>query len=254
MSMTGIINGLNEFQTNYFSTHQALFEQLSHGQAPEVLFITCSDSRIDPFLITQAQPGDLFVVRNVGNIIPAYGDTNNAEGAAVEYAVHALGIKDIIVCGHSYCGAMKGLLQLGSLAEDMPLVYSWLKHHAEPTRRLIADNCKDEDYTSEDLLKIAIQQNVLTQIENLKTYPIIRSKMYGGVLNLHAWIYAMELGAVFAYHSGTGLFMPMEERSFPVPDPLLEQDSRGRWLWLQTMMGAMSSEAGHPFVKDKKGR
>ena len=250
MSMAGIINGLNEFQNTYFSTHQDLFQQLSHGQTPEVLFITCSDSRIDPFLITQAQPGDLFVVRNVGNIIPTYGMANHAEGAAIEYAVHALGIKDIIVCGHSHCGAMKGLLQLGSLADDMPLVYNWLKHHAEPTRRLIVDNCKDKGYTPEELLKIAIQQNVLTQIENLKTYPVIRSKMYAGGLNLHAWIYSIELGAVFAYHCGTGLFTPMEQRSFPVPDPLLEKDSRGRWLWLQTMMGAMSSDRSIADTRD----
>ncbi|WP_219904222.1 carbonic anhydrase [Stenomitos frigidus] len=248
--MAGIINGLNEFQNTYFSTHQELFEQLSHGQTPEVLFITCSDSRIDPFLITQAQPGDLFIIRNVGNVIPTYGATSYAEGAAIEYAVHALGIKDVIICGHSHCGAMKGLLQVGSLAKDMPLVYDWLKHHAEATRRLVVDHYTDKGYSLEELLKIAIKQNVLTQIENLKTYPIIRSKMHEGTINLHAWIYSIELGTIFAYRSGAGLFVPLEQRSFPVPDPLLEKDSRGRWLWLQAIMGEMSNESS--VVKERQ--
>jgi carbonic anhydrase len=239
MSMTGIINGLSAFHDNYFSTHRELFQQLSHGQSPEVLFITCSDSRIDPFLITQAQPGDLFVVRNVGNIVPTYGAANNAEGAAIEYAVHALGIKDVIVCGHSHCGAMKGLLQLGTLAEEMPLVYDWLKQHAEATRRVVADNYKNKGYEPEKLLKIAIEQNVLTQVENLKTYPIIRSKLHAGTLNLHAWIYEIESGVVFAYNASAGSFTALEQRSFPVPDPLLDKDSLGRSLWLQALESAV---------------
>lgn len=242
MSMTGIINGLNEFHNHHFKTYRELFQQLSHGQSPEVLFITCSDSRIDPFLITQAQPGDLFVVRNVGNIIPTYGSTNNAEGAAIEYAVHALGIKDIIVCGHSHCGAMKGLLQIGNLAEEMPLVYDWLKQHAEATRRLIVDNYNDREYHPDELLKIAVKQNVLTQVENLKTYPVIRSKLHAGTLNLHAWTYELESGVIFAYNASVGLFIPLEQRSFPVPDPLLEKDSRGRWLWLQALLGGMNTK------------
>jgi carbonic anhydrase len=237
MSMAGIIDGLNEFHNTHFNEYRELFHQLSHGQSPEVLFITCSDSRIDPFLITQAQPGDLFVVRNVGNIIPAYGTSNHTEGAAIEYAVHALGIKDIILCGHSYCGAMKGLLQIGSLEKEMPLVYDWLKLHGEATRRLVVDNYEECD--PEELLMITIKQNVLTQIENLKTYPIVRSKLHSGSLNLHAWIYEIESGVVFAYSANVGLFIPLEQRSFPVPDPLLAEDSRGRLLWLQALMSSL---------------
>jgi carbonic anhydrase len=116
-----------------------MFEKLSLGQHPRILFITCSDSRIDPNLITQTEPGELFIIRNVGNIIPPYGATTGAEGAAIEYAIEALGIRHIIVCGHSHCGAIKGLLQLGSLTEQMPLVYDWLKY-AEATRRIIKEN------------------------------------------------------------------------------------------------------------------
>jgi len=223
MSLTGIIQGLGDFHSNYFSAHREMFEQLSHGQHPEVLFITCSDSRIDPCLITQAPPGKLFVVRNIGNVIPAYGAAHYSEGAAIEYAIHTLGIKDIIICGHTHCGAMKGLLQLGSLATEMPLVYDWLRHNAESTRRLVLENYQDCD--SEKLLKIAIEQNVLTQIENLETYPVVRSKIHGRKLNIHAWIYEIESGAVFAYNAGSRNFLPLEERSFPVPDPLAHYDS-----------------------------
>jgi carbonic anhydrase len=223
MSLTGIIQGLGDFHSNYFSAHRELFEQLSHGQHPEVLFITCSDSRIDPCLITQAQPGKLFVVRNIGNVIPTYGSAHYSEGAAIEYAVHTLGIKDIIICGHTHCGAMKGLLQLGSLAAEMPLVYDWLRHNAESTRRLVLENYQGCD--SEKLLKIAIEQNVLTQIENLETYPIIRSRMHGGKISLHAWLYEIESGAVFAYDASSGQFAPLEQRSFPVPAPLSCYDS-----------------------------
>ncbi|MCM0594450.1 MAG: carbonic anhydrase [Gloeotrichia echinulata IR180] len=219
MPIKRIIDGLNEFHDNYFIRHREMFEHLSHGQNPEVLIITCSDSRIDPFLITQSQPGDLFVIRNVGNIIPPYGAANKGEGAGIEYAVQALGIKDIVLCGHSHCGAMKGLLQLGSLAQQMPLVYDWLKQYAEPTRRLVMDNYPD--YPPDKLLKTTIEQNVLTQIESLETYPIIRSRLHSGKLTLHAWIYEIQSGEVFAYDANVGQFKILENRPFPVPNPLI---------------------------------
>lgn len=219
MSVTGLIQGVNVFHNNYFSDHRELFERLSTGQSPEVLFITCSDSRIDPCLITQAQPGELFVMRNVGNIIPAYGSTDSAEAAGIEYAIQGLGIKEIIVCGHSHCGAMKGLLQIGNLAEQMPLVYDWLKRHGEATRRVVLDNYKGLE--PEKLWKVAIEQNVLTQIEHLETYPVIRSKLHGGQLSLHAWIYEIESGIIYAYNAASRQFTLLDKRSFPVPDPLI---------------------------------
>ncbi len=219
MSVTGLIQGLNAFHSDYFATNRELFERLSNGQTPEVLFITCSDSRIDPCLITQSQPGELFVMRNVGNIIPSYGAASSAEAAGVEYAVAAVGVRDIIVCGHSHCGAMKGLLQIGSLTEKMPLVYDWLKRHGEATRRLVLDNYANVE--PERLLKIAIEQNVLTQIENLETYPVIRSKLHSGQVSLHAWMYEIETGKVFAYDAGLRQFTLLKQRSFPVPDPLI---------------------------------
>ena len=194
--MKKIIQGVHCFQTNYLTTHREMFELLSQGQHPRVLFITCSDSRIDPNLITQSEPGEMFIIRNAGNIIPAYGAANGGEGAAVEYAMQALGIKEIIVCGHSHCGAMKGLLKLDKLEEDMPLVYQWLKH-TEATRRTVKDNY--QHYEGEQLLQATIEENVLTQIENLRTYPSIHSKLHKGEIELHAWMYHIETGEILEY-------------------------------------------------------
>lgn len=194
--MRKLIKGLRAFKDNYYSNHLELFEKLTHAQKPRVLFITCSDSRIDPNLITQAAVGELFVIRNAGNIIPPFGATNGGEGATVEYAVHALGIEQIVVCGHSHCGAMKGLLKLNKLQQDMPLVYNWLQY-AESTRRLVQENYNS--YSEEELVEIAVAENVLTQIENLKTYPVVRSKLYQGKLQIYAWIYHLETGEVLAY-------------------------------------------------------
>ncbi|HEY9624059.1 MAG TPA: carbonic anhydrase [Crinalium sp.] len=203
--MKQLIKGLREFQSNYFCKNLELFEQLAHGQHPRVLFITCSDSRVDPNLITQTQPGDLFVIRNAGNIIPPFGATNGGEGAAVEYAIQALDIQQVVVCGHSHCGAMKGLLKLDSLEADMPLVHNWLKH-AEATRRLIKENYGG--YEGEDLMEVTTAENVLTQIDNLRTYPVIRSRLHQGKLRFYAWIYEIESGEVLAYDEERHAFVP----------------------------------------------
>ena len=203
--MKRLIKGLHEFQTNYFSEHRELFEMLSQGQQPRVLFITCSDSRIDPNLITQTEPGEMFIIRNAGNIIPPYGATNGGEGATVEYAIHALGIQEIIVCGHSHCGAMKGLLQIGKLEEEMPVVYEWLKH-AEATRRTIKEHY--QGYEGEQLLDAAAKENVLTQLDNLRTYPVVYSGLKGGQLKLHGWLYEIETGEILEYDSVRNQFIP----------------------------------------------
>lgn len=224
MPIKRIIDGLNDFQEHYFKDHQQMFEKLSEGQTPEILFITCSDSRIDPNLLTQTEPGELFIIRNLGNIIPTHGILNCGEGAAIEYAVQTLNIKEIIVCGHSHCGSMKGLLKLNSLADELPLVYDWLKHNAEPTRRIIRDNY--QGYEGEELLQIAIQTNVLTQIENLETYPAIRSKMHSGKLQIHAWFYEIETGKIFAYDASQFQFVLLRQESFPVPNPLAHLNHR----------------------------
>jgi carbonic anhydrase len=228
--MEKLIKGLREFQTSYFSSHQDLFEQLARGQKPRVLFITCSDSRVDPNLITNAQIGELFVIRNAGNMIPPYGATNGGEGAALEYAIQALGIEQIIVCGHSNCGAMKGLLKLDELREKMPLVYEWLKQ-AEATRRLVKENYSTLE--GEELLDITTAENVLTQIENLRTYPVIHSKIRQGKLSLHAWVYHIDTGAVYAYDPVRHGYIAPSSPLQPVePEELLHPTLEHPTTWL----------------------
>jgi carbonic anhydrase len=207
--MKKLIAGLREFKTDHFPVRQELFEQLAYGQHPRVLFITCSDSRIVPHLITHTDVGELFVIRNAGNIIPPFGAANGGEGATVEYAVQSLGIQQIVVCGHSHCGAMKGLLKLNKLQEDMPLVYDWLRH-TEATRLLVKENYSY--YSDEEQLEIAIAENVLTQIENLKTYPAIHSKLFQGKLQIYGWIYHLETGEILAYDADTHTYVPPQSQ------------------------------------------
>jgi carbonic anhydrase len=170
--------------------------------------ITCSDSRIAPELLMQTQPGDLFVLRNAGNLIPPYGAANGGEGATVEYALAALGVKHALVMGHSNCGAMKGLLDPESLIE-MPLVSEWLKH-ADATRRVV-DECYP-DLEGVNLLNAAIKENVLVQLDNLRTYPKVAALMTKGELTLHGWIYEIESGQILAYDPQVSHFVPITSR------------------------------------------
>jgi carbonic anhydrase len=209
-----LLRGLDEFRQSYVRGHQDLLEQLSHGQHPRVLFITCSDSRVDPNLITHTDLGELFVIRNAGNIVPPYGAANGGEGGTIEYAINALNIEQIIVCGHSHCGAMKGLLKLNKLQKDMPLVYDWLKH-AEATRRLVQDNYPD--LTEEELIETLVAENVLIQIDNLKTYPIVKTRLHQGKLKIYAWVYQIETGEVLAYDAKTHTYIPPQSQ-LPIND------------------------------------
>lgn len=203
--MKKLIQGLRQFKSEYFCRNQQLFEQLAQGQEPRVLFITCSDSRVDPELLTQAAPGEIFVIRNAGNIVPPYGSTNGGEGATIEYAVKALDINQIVVCGHSHCGAMKGLLKLDEIEDELPLVHAWLKH-AEATRQLIKEHYGDRK--GEDLLDAAIAENVLTQIENLRTYPAVHTRLFRGEMKIYAWIYDIDTGEVVAYDPERHAYVP----------------------------------------------
>ena len=202
--MKDIIKGLQEFQSSYVPAHRELLQELAHGQHPRVLFITCSDSRVQPELITQSDLGDLFVIRNAGNIIPPFGSTNGGEGATIEYALKSLNIQHIIVCGHTTCGAMKGLLQVGQLEEKMPLVYNWLKH-TEATRELVDEHYGHLD--KKDKLATLVAENVLTQIDNLKTYPAVRSHLHRNEVQLHGWIYNIGDGSVLTYDRASHTFV-----------------------------------------------
>lgn len=207
-SMRKLIEGIHEFRSSHFLSQKELFERLASSQAPDALFITCSDSRIVPNLITQTEPGDLFLIRNAGNIMPPAGSGSLGEAATMEFAVKALHIKDIIVCGHSNCGAMKGLIEPAKLKE-MPLVAEWLKY-AETTKQIIEKNYADA--TEEEKIEIAIQENVLVQMENIRTYPYIAQALNEGTITLHGWVYQIHTGIVFAYYPEHGQFMPIGEK------------------------------------------
>lgn len=202
-----LIAGLHEFQRTVFAERRQLFEELARGQRPEVLFITCADSRVVPNVLTQTEPGELFVVRNAGNIVAPHnpGAAPSAEAAAVEYAVEALKVKDIVICGHSHCGAMKAVLE-PSQAKDMPAVTSWLGH-ADSTRRIMKQNY--QHLTGDKLLTATVQENVLVQLDNLRTLPSVASGLSAGKLRLHGWVYKIETGEVFAYDRDERQFLPL---------------------------------------------
>jgi carbonic anhydrase len=205
MPIQRLVEGIHHFQANTFRSEQALFEHLAKGQSPDTLFITCSDSRVNPNLITHTQPGELFVLRNAGNIVPPHGAARGGEAPTIEFAVVALQVRDIIVCGHSQCGAVKGLLHPENLV-DLPEVAAWL-YHAEATRRILDE--KYGHYTPAQLLSASVEENVLVQLENLITHPAVNTRLREGKLNLHGWVYAIETGEVHAYDPASGQFVPV---------------------------------------------
>lgn len=220
--MEKLVQGIHKFHQQVFTTQRELFERLTQGQSPDALFITCSDSRIDPGLLTQTDPGDLFVLRNAGNIIPPYGaGDGGGEAATLEFAVAGLGVKDIIVCGHTHCGAMAALLD-PSKTENLPDLRRWLRN-AESTRRIVAENYAHlEDPATR--VKATVQENVLVQLENLRTHPAVAARIARGQLNLHAWVYKLEEGRVFTYDPGDGQYVPLR------PTPRTERLKRARML------------------------
>lgn len=211
--MQRLIEGLRNFMDNVYPQERELFETLANQQHPEVLFVTCSDSRISPNLVTQTRPGDIFTLRNAGNIVPPYRpDASGGEEATVEYAVSALGVKDIVVCGHSNCGAMRGLLAPAELAK-LPTVAQWLRW-AEPTRRIIEESFGDLD--PNERLLTAARVNVLVQLSNLTTHPAVADRMKAGDLRLHGWVYDIAKGQVFAYDCERGDFFSIVDHATPL--------------------------------------
>jgi carbonic anhydrase len=206
--MQKLVQGIHDFQRTIFSEKQRLFERLAGGQSPQALFITCSDSRIDPSLLTQTEPGDLFILRTAGNIVPPYGTPQVGEAGTIEYAVAVLKVQDIIVCGHSHCGAMSGLIQPQSIM-GLPAVQALL-NHAESTRRIIAENYGHLP-DGEARVTATIEENVLVQLEHLRTHPSVAAALGRNALTLHGWVYKFETGEVFAYDPAEGQFLPIRE-------------------------------------------
>lgn len=203
--MRELIEGVRKFQSKVFAGQKALFSRLAQGQHPQALFITCSDSRIDPCLLTQTHPGELFILRNAGNIVPSYGAQIGGTTATIEYAVGVLGVKNIIVCGHTDCGVAKGILDPDQ-AKDLPSLQEWLLQ-AEATRRIIRENYAH--LKGDDLLTATIQENVRVQLAHLRTHPLIAAKLRRGAVELHGWVYSIPTGQVWTFDESREEFVDL---------------------------------------------
>ena len=199
--------GIRRFRTEVYPKNEETYiKAASEPQRPHALFITCADSRIDPELLTQSGPGDLFVTRNVGNLVPAYGEMLGGVSAVIEYAVSALKVQQVVVCGHSDCGAMKGLLNPASL-EKMPTVKSWLKNaHAALS---VADSLAEPNEKPSTLMRRLTEENVLLQLQHLRTHPSVAGAMAREELTISGWVYDIGKGEVRISEDGGRVFHPV---------------------------------------------
>lgn len=191
--MQHIIEGFLNFQKEIFPQRKELFRSLASSQNPKALFISCSDSRLVPELVTQQEPGQLFVIRNAGNIVPSFGPEPGGVSATIEYAVVALGVTDIVICGHSNCGAMKAIATCQCL-EPMPAVSHWLRY-ADAAKAVV----EKKTWASEtDKVNGMVQENVIAQLNNIKTHPSVAVGLRDHTLRLHGWFYDIETGDIQA--------------------------------------------------------
>ncbi len=195
MPVEKILRGLKRFKKKIFPKHRELFHKLALQQRPTALFITCSDSRIDPCLLTQTKPGELFLCRVIGNIVPRYPESIGGVSATIEYAVGVLGVPDVIVCGHTDCGVMKGVLNPEAL-RPLANVSAWLDH-AQPAREAMADY--PGDLSDPEYLLALTERNVVEQLKNLHSHPAVAARLNQGNLKLHGWVYHIGKGIVTTY-------------------------------------------------------
>ncbi len=212
--MNELIGRVFSFEKHVFPNQSALYNRLaSDGQSPKALMISCADSRIVPEHIMQADPGDLFVCRNAGNIVPPYSNMNGGVSSTVEYAVMALGVRDIIICGHSDCGAMKALVH-EELLTPMPNVAAWLRHsHAA---QKVARESYPGDLSDQEKIRTVSLENVVSQLAHLRTHPSVASGIARGEIALHGWFVDIHAGMVLGLDGETGRFMPLREDA-PLP-------------------------------------
>ena len=201
-----LLNGVRTFRRDIFPAQRALYESVaSQGQQPHTLLITCADSRIDPELLTQAGPGEIFVTRNIGNIVPGYGEMLGGVSAVIEFAVSALGVSHVVILGHDDCGAIKGLLNPDSVAA-MPTVRRWLRN-AEAARSIV--EARDGQADPAVFMERLIEANVLLQLDHLRTHPSVAGSLARGTLALHGWVYDIGTGTVRMHDSASGQFEPI---------------------------------------------
>lgn len=212
--MNELIGRVFSFEKTVFPNQSALYSRLAKdGQSPKALMISCADSRIVPEHIMQADPGDLFVCRNAGNIVPPYATANGGVTSTVEYAVMALGIRDIIVCGHSDCGAMKGLAGDPAKLEAMPNVVAWLRH-GTAARQVVDQSYPQLD--DEARVRTISLENVVAQLAHLRTHPSVAAGIARGEIALHGWFVDIHAGMVLGLDGTTGRFLPLREGT-PLP-------------------------------------
>ncbi|HPF23342.1 MAG: carbonic anhydrase [Hyphomonas sp.] len=200
--------GVVRFQNTVFPEKQDLFEELSKGQSPEALFITCSDSRVETAMITQTEPGELFICRNAGNIVPPHTEHTGGMTASIEYAVAVLKVPHIVVCGHTQCGAMKGAMNPEGLS-GLPHVKKWLGY-SKAAVDVVDGIAGDAD--PEERMKLLIEQNVLLQLQHLRTHPAVAAALAKGTTELHGWVYDIKTGEIEAYDEAEGRFITVDTR------------------------------------------
>jgi len=205
--MDRLKTGVLKFQREVYPKRKALFEQLAGKQHPHSLFITCADSRIVPDLLTQSNPGDLFICRNAGNMVPPHGDVHGGIAATIDYAVSVLNVEDIIVCGHTDCGAMKGILH-PELLDELPTVKSWIGH-GNLARQVVKENYPDLE--GDDLLKAITEENVVAQLLHLRTFTSIEAKLGSGKIQLNGWVYNIASGDVRVWDADRNGFVSIGE-------------------------------------------
>jgi carbonic anhydrase len=204
--MKKLLDGIVKFRKKDFEAHKELFHELKEGQKPHTLFITCSDSRIDPNRITRTLPGEMFIIRNIAGLVPPYRETAEyvSTTAAIEYAVLSLGVENIIVCGHSNCGGCAACLNPTESLDKLPHTKKWMEL-AKPVReRVLLELGEDGPEAREWMME---QANVIEQLKHLMTFPYIREKALAGQLLLSGWYYIIETGEVFIYNKDTGEFL-----------------------------------------------
>ncbi|MBK8191185.1 MAG: carbonic anhydrase [Vampirovibrionales bacterium] len=206
-SLNDLIRGVRKFQRDVYPGKQELFKTLAKGQSPKILFITCSDSRIDPSLITQSDPGSLFLIHNAGNIVPPHGTPYGGTGASIEYAVSVLEVEHIIVCGHSACGAMTALCERHQ-GDGIPIIRQWISY-ADATRAILDTVAHGADEAQR--LERCIEINVAVQMHHLETIPSVAARMAAKTLALHGWVYHIESGEIDVYDPLTEGFKSFEQ-------------------------------------------
>lgn len=215
--MKDLVAGYLRFRHAAYPGRAHLFHALAHSQTPGTLFITCSDSRVVPELLTQQEPGSLFVIRNAGNIVPSYGPEPGGVSASVEYAISVLGTQDIVICGHSDCGAMGAIARHRDLSH-LPAVASWLRH-ADAAKVINASRQYDSD---QERIADLVRENVIAQLANLRTHPSVALALNQNKLRVHGWVYDIESGQIDALNGASGKFIELSEH----PDVAALEGSR----------------------------